>query len=251
MRIGIPKELINNENRVSLTPGGARTLVREGHNVLVGKDAGIGSGFSNDDYIKAGARVVDSHGDVFRYSELVVKVKEPVEEEFDYLVEGQTLITYLHLAPHKKLSDILLEKKITGIAYETVTDSKGRLPLLMPMSEVAGRMSVQIGAHFLQESEGGRGILLSGVPGVTPADVVIIGGGTVGMNAAKMAAGLGARVTVIDKEPSRLAYLDDIFGNRINTLYSNPNNIEKMAMRADLLIGAVLEPGAKDAYAGK
>lgn len=244
MRIGVPKELINNENRVALTPGGAKTLVKEGHTVLVEKDAGLGSGFSNEDYLRAGARIVDNHGDVLRYAELVVKVKEPLAEEFEFMAEGQTLFTFLHLAAHKELTDMLVEKRITAIAYETVNNGKGRLPLLIPMSEVAGRMAMQIGAHFLQESEGGRGILLSGVPGVMPADVVIIGGGTVGFNAAKIAAGLGARVTIIDKDPLRLAYLDDVLGNNVNTLYSNPNNIEKMVARADLLIGAVLVPGA-------
>jgi alanine dehydrogenase len=205
--------------------------------------AGAGSSFSDDEFGQAGARLLRTPDEVYGSSEMIIKVKEPVEAEYDRLQEGQTLYTYLHLAPLPRLTDILVEKKITGIAYETITDAKGALPLLTPMSEVAGRMSVLAGATYLQRVHGGRGILLSGVPGVPPADVVIIGGGIVGLNAAKIALGMGARVTVLERSADRLRFIDDLFHGAITTLASTKLTLEGALERADLLIGAVLIPG--------
>ncbi|MBK1809417.1 alanine dehydrogenase [Clostridium sp. YIM B02505] len=244
MIIGLVKEIKNNENRVGLTPSGVSVLVKRGHKVLVEKSAGVGSGFEDDQYVKAGADLIDEKVSVFNKSDLIVKVKEPLEEEYDLFKEGQTLYTYLHLAPNLKLTKALLKKKVIGIGYETVQLKNGRLPLLVPMSEIAGRMSVQIGANLLQKYNGGSGILLGGVPGVMPGEVVIIGGGIVGMNAAKIACGLGAKVTILDINNERLAYLDDIFFGRVTTLTCNEYNVAKAVEKADLLIGAVLVAGA-------
>jgi alanine dehydrogenase len=243
--IGVPKEIKNNENRVALTPGGATMLRMAGHQVLVEAGAGAGSGFSDEDYAKEGAVLIADAAEVWARSDMIMKVKEPLPAEYGYFREGQLLFTYLHLAAAGDLADNLLNKKVTGVAYETIQLPNGSLPLLTPMSEVAGRMSVQIGAHFLEKFYGGRGILLGGVPGVPPANVVILGGGIVGTNAAKMALGLGANVAIIERSADRMRALDDIFGGRLNTLMSNPFNIASAVAKADLLIGAVLIPGAR------
>lgn len=245
MIIGIPKEIKNNENRVAITPAGVHTLVKCGHKVLVEKSAGIGSGIEDKNFIDAGAEIVQSNVDVFSRADLIVKVKEPLEEEYKLFRAKQSLFAYLHLAPNLSLTETLLKNKITGIAYETVQLKNGSLPLLIPMSEVAGRMSAQIGANLLLKYNGGMGILLGGVAGVLPAEVVIIGGGTVGINASKMAIGLGARVTVLDINKNRLAYLDDLFMGRISTLVCNEFNISEMVKKADLLISAILVTGAR------
>ncbi|TWD89700.1 alanine dehydrogenase [Neobacillus bataviensis] len=244
MFIGVPKEIKNNENRVSLTPAGVVSLVKAGHNVLVEKDAGIGSGFTNEDYSKAGAEIIENVKDVWTKSEMIMKVKEPLESEYQYFRQGLILFTYLHLAAEPALAKALKDKGVLAIAYETVSVNR-TLPLLTPMSEVAGRMSAQIGAQFLQKNNGGQGILLAGVPGVNRGKVTILGGGIVGTNAAKMAIGLGADVTIIDLSADRLRQLDDIFGNQVKTLMSNPYNIAEAVAEADLFIGAVLIPGAK------
>lgn len=245
MIIGVPKEIKNNENRVAITPAGVHALTRAGHEVLVQKSAGIGSGINDDDYTAAGAKMIEDAACVFAAADTIVKVKEPLECEYDLFKEGQTLFTYLHLAPNPSLTKALLAKKITGIAYETVQLANGQLPLLAPMSEVAGRMSVQVGAWLLQKYSGGMGVLLGGVPGVAPAEVVIAGGGVVGLNAAKMAVGLGARVTIMDINKSRLSQLDDIFNGRVSTMIYNEYNAMEMSKKADLLVGAVLVAGAK------
>lgn len=244
MIIGLPKEIKNNENRVGLTPGGVSVLTGRGHIVLVEKNAGLGSGFEDSEYAEAGAKLVDKNTEVFENAEIIVKVKEPLESEYDLLRPGQILYTYLHLAPNRPLTQALLNNKVTGVAYETVALENGTLPLLAPMSEVAGRMAVQIGANLLQKYSGGMGILIGGVPGVKPANVVIIGGGVVGTNAAKIAAGMGANVTVLDINSQRLRYLDDIFSGRISTVVCNPFNVANAVKDADLLIGAVLVAGA-------
>ncbi|MCG8484332.1 MAG: alanine dehydrogenase [Clostridia bacterium] len=243
MIIGIPKEIKNNENRVSLTKKKKKTLISRGHHVIVETQAGLGSGFENDEYLKAGAQIYEDKTELFNDSDMIIKVKEPLKEEYDLFKDGQTLFTYLHLAPNPELTHALLSKNVTGIAYETIALPNGALPLLAPMSEVAGRMSTQIGAHLLQKYNGGLGILLGGVPGVAPAEVVIIGGGVVGTNAAKMAVGLGARVTILDVNPVRLAYLDDIFNGRVTTLAYNEYNCAESVKKANLLIGAVLVAG--------
>jgi alanine dehydrogenase len=244
MIIGVPKEIKNNENRVALTPAGVVSFLNAGHKVVVENNAGLGSGFTNEDYVNAGAEIIESASDVWAQAEMVMKVKEPLEKEYDYFREGLILFTYLHLAAEPALAQALKDKGVISIAYETVAVNR-TLPLLTPMSEVAGRMATQIGAQFLQKTNGGQGILLAGVPGVNRGKVTIIGGGVVGTNAAKMAIGLGADVTIIDLSADRLRQLDDIFGNQIKTLMSNPLNIEKAVKEADLLIGAVLIPGAK------
>lgn len=244
MIIGIPKEIKNNENRVAITPAGVTQIVASGHRVLVEKDAGIGSGFDNRAFSAAGAEIVDGAKEVWTTAELVMKVKEPLPSEYQYFREGLILFTYLHLAAVPSLAQALKEKGVLAIAYETVEVNR-TLPLLTPMSEVAGRMAVLIGSQFLQKSNGGQGILLSGVPGVNRSKVAIIGGGIVGTNAAKMAIGLGADVTIIDLSIERLRQLDDIFGSQIKTLMANPYNIAESVTEADLLIGAVLIPGAK------
>lgn len=245
MIIGIPKEIKNWENRVSLTPSGAKTLIAKGHTVLVQSNAGLGSGFTDKEYYKAGATIVPNIEEVYKNSDMIIKVKEPQESEYELLKEGQLLFTYLHLAVQPELTKVLLKHKVNSVAYETIQTESGELPLLTPMSEIAGRMAVQIGASYLEKPHGGRGVLLSGVPGVMPADVVIIGGGTVGLNAAKIAYGMGANVTVLDLNLHRLRYFDDIFHGKIKTLISNISNIELCTTYADLLIGAVLIPGAK------
>ncbi|KPU45572.1 alanine dehydrogenase 2 [Oxobacter pfennigii] len=245
MIIGVPKEIKNNENRVGITPGGAHALVKNGHKVLIEKSAGQGSGINDDEYASVGAKIYNSNIDIYNDSDIIVKVKEPLESEYELFKESQTLFTYLHLAPNPALTQALLKKRITGIAYETVQLSNGSLPLLAPMSEVAGRMSVQVGANLLLKYSGGLGVLLGGVPGVPQAEVVIIGGGTVGTNAAKMAVGLGARVTIMDINRNRLSYLDDMFGGRLTTLIYNEYNAAEMVKKADLLIGAVLVVGEK------
>lgn len=245
MIIGIPKEIKNWENRVSLTPSGAKTLIDNGHKVLVQKDAGLGSGFTDEEYISAGAGILPTIEEVYKVAEMIIKVKEPQESEYQLLKEGQLLFTYLHLAVEPELTNALLKHKVTGVAYETIQLKSGELPLLTPMSEIAGRMAIQIGASFLEKPHGGRGVLLGGVPGVMPADVVIIGGGVVGLNATKIAYGMGANVTVLDLNLNRLRYFDDIFHGKVKTLMSNSSNLELCTSYADLLIGAVLIPGAK------
>jgi alanine dehydrogenase len=244
MIIGVPKEIKNNENRVAITPAGVASFVGTGHRVLIENEAGIGSNFTNEDYVKAGAEIVETAADVWAQAEMVMKVKEPLASEYGYFRPGLILFTYLHLAAEPALAKALKDSGVTAIAYETVAVNR-TLPLLTPMSEVAGRMAAQIGAQFLQKSNGGKGILLAGVPGVSRGKVTIIGGGGVGTNAAKIAIGLGADVTIIDLSPERLRQLDDIFGNQINTLVSNPYNIADAVAESDLVIGAVLIPGAK------
>ena len=244
MIVGLPKEIKDNEYRVGLTPAGVRALTDAGHRVVVEQTAGQGSGFEDSIYQRAGARMLDSADKVWGEAEMIVKVKEPIEPEYARMREGQLLFTYLHLAPDKKLTQQLLERKVTGIAYETITDRRGGLPLLTPMSEVAGRMAIQVGAHYLEKMSGGRGILLGGVPGVPAARVVIIGGGVVGTNAAKMAVGMGAHVTIIDSNLDRLRELDDIFLSKISTLASSAYMIHDAVSLADLIVGAVLVPGA-------
>jgi alanine dehydrogenase len=244
MIIGVPREVKDHESRVGVTPAGVHALVAAGHTVLVEHNAGELSALTDDEYQAAGAEIVGSAHDVWRLAEMVVKVKEPIESEYRYFREGMVLFTYLHLAPMTELTDALLANKVTGIAYETVRDRAGTLPLLTPMSEVAGRMSVQVGAACLEKERGGRGVLLGGVPGVPPGNVVILGGGIVGSNAARVAMGLGARVTLVDVNLNRLRELDDIFGGRLYTLASNSYNIGRAVRDADLVIGAVLIPGA-------
>ncbi|HAQ08859.1 MAG TPA: alanine dehydrogenase [Bacillus bacterium] len=244
MRIGVPKEIKNNENRVAMTPAGVVNLINFGHEVFIETTAGLGSSFTDEDYQAAGAQIVQSASEAWA-QDMVMKVKEPLPEEYGYFREGLILFTYLHLAPEPELTKALIENKVVGIAYETVQLPNNSLPLLTPMSEVAGRMATQIGAQFLEKVHGGKGILLGGVPGVQRGKVVIIGGGVAGTNAAKMAIGLGAEVTMIDLNPDRLRQLDDIFGSDITTLMSNPLNIAEAVKVSDLVIGAVLIPGAK------
>ena len=244
MIVGLPKEIKDNEYRVGLTPAGVRALSDAGHQVIVEKRAGEGSGFEDNLYEKAGAQIIDSADEVWARAEMIVKVKEPIAPEYPRMREGQLLFTYLHLAPDKTLTQELLKRKVTGIAYETITDRRGGLPLLTPMSEVAGRMAIQVGAHYLEKMAGGRGILLGGVPGVPAARVVIIGGGVVGTNAAKIAVGMGAYVTIIDNNLERLRELDDIFLSKISTLASSAYMIHDAISTADLIVGAVLVPGA-------
>ena len=244
MIVGVPKEIKNNENRVAITPAGVHAFVQAGHKVRIEKSAGEGSGITDAEYIAAGAQILESAADVWQ-ADMIVKVKEPLASEYGYFREGQIIFTYLHLAPEPELTRALMEKQVVAIAYETIQLDNGSLPLLVPMSEVAGRMSIQIGAQFLEKHYGGKGILLGGVPGVPPAKVTIIGGGIVGTNAAKMAVGLGAEVTVVEKNAQRLRELDDLFGGRVKTLMSNSYNIAASVAQADLLVGAVLIPGAR------
>jgi alanine dehydrogenase len=244
MIIGVPKEIKDNEARVGITPAGVKALTEIGHKVLVETQAGAQSGFPDDEYQRAGGEIVGDAGYCWGKSAMVVKVKEPIESEYPYFREGLVLFTYLHLAPVTGLTNTLLESKMIGIAYETVRDKRGTLPLLTPMSEVAGRMSVQVGASYLEKEKGGRGILLGGVPGVPPAQVTIIGGGIVGTNAARIALGFGAKTTLIDVNLNRLRELEDVFGGRLYTLASNSYNIEQATREADLVIGGVLIPGA-------
>ncbi len=248
MIIGVPKETKNRENRVGVVPSGVRAMVAHGHQVLVQKSAGLGSGITDEMFAAAGAKLVNKAEDAWA-AEMVMKVKEPLEDEFQLMRPGQIVYTYLHLAAERRLTEELMERKVTGIAYETIQEEDLSLPLLRPMSEVAGRMSVQVGAYYLQSgwdpTSSGKGVLLGGVPGVMPGKVVVIGGGVAGSHAAKMALGIGAVVTVLDINPERLEYLDNIFSGRLITLMSNIDNIEESVTNADLVIGAVLVPGAK------
>jgi len=244
MVIGVPREIKDHETRVGLVPSGVTALREAGHEVLVEASAGEGSSLTDREYMQAGAAVVPSAADVWQHAELVVKVKEPQPAEYGYFRPGLVLFTYLHLAPLPELTNRLLDAKVNSIAYETILEADGSLPLLTPMSEVAGRMAVQVGAQYLEKPNGGRGILLGGVPGVAPAHVVILGGGVVGLNAAKMAVGLGAHVTIIERNLSRLRHLDDIFDSQVVTLASNSWTISENMKTADLVIGSVLIPGA-------
>ena len=244
MTIGLVKEIKVHEYRVGLTPDNVAIYVANGHTVFVEKGAGEGAGFEDAEYVNAGAVIVADKQKLFDDSEMIVKVKEPLPEEYDFFHEGQILYTYLHLAADKPQAEALLKKKVKGVAYETITDNAGHLPCLTPMSEIAGRLSVQEGAKYLEKPFGGRGVLLGGVPGVKRGKVVIIGGGVVGMNACKMAVGLGVDVFVLDMSAARLAYYDDIFGSKVTTLYSNRTNLLEAIKEADLVVGAVLIPGA-------
>jgi len=244
MRVGVPKEVKDNEYRVAITPGGVRQLIEEGHQVFIQSGAGTGSGFSDEEYRAVGGQVVADKEIVWE-AELVAKVKEPQPSEYGLMKSGQILFTYLHLAAERRLTLEMIERGITGVAYETVEDKTGTLPLLTPMSEVAGRMAVQVGAQYLEKPYGGRGKLLGGVPGVRPADVTILGGGVVGTNAAQMALGMGASVLLLDIDADRLRYLEQVLHGRLTTLSANPVNVAESVKRADLLIGAVLVKGAK------
>lgn len=248
MIIGVPKEIKNNENRVAITPAGVKGLVDNGHDVYIEKEAGIGSGISDQQYIEAGADILSEAAEVFAKAEMVIKVKEPLEEEYSYFRPGQILFTYLHLAADQKLTRALMNREVVSIAYETIQLADGSLPLLIPMSEVAGRLAIQAGACFLEKPKGGKGVLLGGVPGVKPGKVVILGGGTVGINSAKMAVGLGADVTILDVNAKQMRYLDDIFQGRVKTVMSNSYHILEEIKDADLVVGAVLIPGAKAPY---
>ena len=245
MIIGVPKEIKDKEYRVSITPGGVGSLIHAGHRVIVETGAGTGSGFDDGDYVASGAEIKAKASDVFGAAEMILKVKEPLPQEYQYMRPGLLLFTYLHLAAAEELSKLLVKQQVDAVAYETVQRPDGSLPLLTPMSEIAGRMAVQIGAHYLEETQGGRGILLGGVPGVRSGSVVVIGVGTVGTNAAQIALGLGARVTVIDINLDRLRTLDLVMHGNLNTIASNRRNIAEAVRRAELLIGAVLLPGAK------
>ena len=244
MIIGVPKEVKNNENRVAMTPAGVFNLKSAGHEVIIEKGAGLGSSFTDEEYAEAGAKIVAAAEEVWNVN-MVMKVKEPIAAEYGYFSEGLILFTYLHLAPEVELTKALLENKVVGIAYETVQLPNNSLPLLAPMSEIAGRMATQIGAQYLQQKNGGKGILLSGVPGVSRGQVTVIGGGQAGTNAARIAVGMGANVTVLDLSVDRLRQLDEIFGNSIQTLVSNQFNIAESVKNADLVVGAVLIPGAR------
>ncbi len=244
MLIGCPKEIKPQEFRVGLTPNAAREAVAHGHEVVVEANAGNGAGFSDADYLDAGAKLVDTAAEVFASADMIVKVKEPQPGERKMLREGQLLFTYLHLAPDPEQTKDLLASGCTAIAYETVTDSAGGLPLLAPMSEVAGKLAPQVGAWTLQKANGGRGVLMGGVPGVGPANVVVIGGGVVGTHAARVAAGMGANVTVLDRSLARMRYLDDVFAGQFKTSYASAGNTAELVMQADMVVGAVLIPGA-------
>ncbi len=245
MIIAVPKEIKNNENRVALTAAGTEILKKDGHQILIEKNAGQGSGISDQDYEKAGAQIISDKNELFKKAEMIIKVKEPLKEEYDLFKEGQILFTYLHLAADRELTEALKGKKVTAVAYETVQNSDGELPLLTPMSEVAGRLSVQAAAAYLEKPKGGSGVLLGGVPGVKPAKVVVIGGGIVGRNAAKMALGMGADVTIMDIKQSKMRYIDDIFQGRMKTIMSNHAHVAEEVRDADVVVGAVLIPGAK------
>jgi alanine dehydrogenase len=245
MIVGVPKEVKNNEYRVAMVPAGVKSLVRDGSAVLVQQSAGEGSGISDDEFLAAGAAIRPTAEAVFAEAEMIVKVKEPLPQEYPLLREDQILFTYLHLAPAPELTKALLKRKVIGIAYETVQLENGLLPLLTPMSEVAGKLSIQVGAHWLQKERGGSGVLLAGVPGTPPANVAIIGGGVVGINAAKVALGMGANVTVLDVSLDRLRYLADVLEGRLTVLASNEFNVEGAVVEADLVIGALLIPGAR------
>jgi alanine dehydrogenase len=245
MIIGVPKEIKNNENRVGLTPAGVSAFAKAGHKVFVQATAGLGSGFSDDEYKKAGATLLKTIAEIYKKAEMIIKVKEPIKEEYALIREGQLLFTYFHFASYEPLTKAMIKSKAVCLAYETVEKKDRSLPLLVPMSEVAGRMSVQEGAKFLEKPMGGRGILLGGVPGVKPAEVLVLGGGIVGTQAAIMAAGLGADVTIMDISLPRLRELDNILPKNVKTVYSNEYNIREMITHSDLIVGAVLIPGAK------
>jgi alanine dehydrogenase len=245
MLIGVPKEIKNNENRVSVTPAGVKELIAHGHKVYVQATAGNGSGFSDDEYAAVGATILPTIEEVYAIAEMIIKVKEPIEPEYKLVKKGQLLFTYFHFACERDLTDAMLASGATCIAYETVRDKFGALPLLVPMSEVAGRMSIQEGARFLEKPQGGKGLLLGGVPGVKPAKVLVIGAGVVGRNAALMAAGLGADVTIVDISLPTLRHLAEVMPRNVKTLYSSAHNIEKELPTTDLVIGSVLIPGAK------
>lgn len=243
MVVGVVREIKQQENRVGLTPAGVLALREMDQDVLVESGAGVGSGIADDAYEAAGARLTGA-AEVWGRSDVIVKVKEPLEPEYDHLRPDLILYTYLHLAPQSRLTGVLLEHEVTGIAYETIEEPDGSLPLLVPMSEIAGRMAVQVGARFLEREAGGRGVLLGGVPGVNPADVVILGGGIVGRNAARVALGMGAHVTILERSPKQMQWIDDLFGGQVTTVMSNPVSVETWTGRCDLLVGAVLIPGA-------
>jgi alanine dehydrogenase len=243
--IGVPKEIKNNEYRVAMVPSGIRTMVENGHKVFVQKSAGEGAGISDAEYLNAGAVIISTADEIFKKGEMILKVKEPLPQEYRLLRPGQLLFTYLHLAPAPELTKALLEQGVIGVAYETVQLDNGSLPLLTPMSEIAGKLSVQVAARYLEKENGGSGVLLGGVPGVRPGNIVILGGGTVGQNAAKIALGMGAHVTLLDISLDKLRYLDDVLGGRITLLASNSENIEQAVKKADVVIGGVLIPGAK------
>ncbi len=245
MVIGVPKEIKTNENRVALVPAGAEALVGQGHSVLIEQGAGVGSGVPDDSYVAAGAKMIATADEVWKQADMIMKVKEPIAVEWPRMRAGQVIYTYFHFAAAEDLTQAVIKSKAIAVAYETVQPDSGELPLLTPMSEVAGRMAVQQGAKYLEKVFGGTGVLLGGVPGVAPGEVVILGGGVVGINAAKMAAGLGAHVTILDISLDRLRYLDDVLPKNVDTLYSNRFNILEAIRRADLVIGAVLLPGAK------
>jgi alanine dehydrogenase len=245
MLIGVPSEIKTREYRVGMIPAGVTLLTKAGHKVLIQEGAGLGSGIRDQDYARAGATIVESASEIWGHAEMIVKVKEPLPEEYGLMRDGQIVYTYFHLAAVPELARVLLERRVTAVAYETIETDDGRLPLLQPMSAVAGRMAVQVGASFLERERGGKGILLGGVAGVRRGRVAIIGGGVVGQNAARMAIGLGALVNVLDVNPDTLNYLDDVYQGRINTLYSDPHTIEDSVSRADLIIGAVLVAGAR------
>jgi alanine dehydrogenase len=245
MKVGIPKEIKISENRVGMTEAGVIQLVKDGHEVYVEKDAGLGSLITNEDYTAVGAKILDTKKEVYDIADMIIKVKEPLPDEYELMREGQIIYTYLHLAAEPELTKALIKKKVKAIAYETIEDKNGGLPLLLPMSAVAGRMATQVAATYLQKDHGGKGILMGGVSGVHPGKVTIIGGGIVGTNAAKMAVGLGADVTILDVNHNRLEYLDDIFEGRLITLHSNLKNIEESVAQSDVVIGAVLVAGRK------
>lgn len=245
MKIGVPTEIKNHEYRVGMVPAAVKAHTMRGHDVHVQKGAGLGSAIPDEAYVDAGAKIIETADEVWETSEMIVKVKEPLVDEYDRMQRGQIIYTYFHLAAVPALAAVLIEREVAAVAYETIQLPNGALPLLEPMSEVAGRMSIQVGARCLEREQGGKGVLLGGVPGVSRSKVVIIGGGTVGTNAAKMAIGLGANVTILDVNLHRLRYLDDIFGNSINTIHSNPITIREHVLTADLVVGAVLIPGAK------
>lgn len=245
MIIGVPKEIKTHENRVALLPGGVTKMKRNGHEVLIEKGAGNGSGFPDEKYEEAGAKIIDDVDELWAASEMIMKVKEPIEVEYDRMREGQIIFTYFHFAASRELTEAVQESKAVAIAYETVENEDGTLPLLVPMSEVAGRMASQEGAKYLEKPEGGLGVLLGGIPGVQPANVLVIGGGIVGVNAAKIAAGMGANTTIMDINMPRLRYLDDVMPRNVNTMFSSEANIRKMLPDVDMIIGAVLIPGAK------
>lgn len=245
MIIGVPREIKPNENRVALTPGGAELLIANKHTVIIEKDAGVGSGFSDEMYIRTGAKIIPTAAEVYGQADMIMKVKEPIAPEYGLIKENQVLFTYFHFAASRELTDAMIKAKAICIAYETVMKPDNSLPLLIPMSEVAGRMAPQEGAKYLERTMGGRGVLLGGVPGTEPANVLVLGGGIVGMNAAKIAAGFGAKVTIMDNNLYRLRYLDDVMAKNVITVMSTPDTIRRHAQQADLVIGAVLIAGAK------